>query len=164
MRFLEQDLEEIIFKTDNIKLNERGLDISGTKIRQLRIGNYGTADIITYEKIKTPFDNYLDITIWELKKDIINTETLLQAIRYCKGVKRYLETYRCFHNFNLKIKLVGKTIDKNSDFIYLTDFFNTDDLNSDKGIKEVSFYTYEYDFDGISFNQESEYKLTDEGF
>ena len=47
MSFLEKDLEDIIFETDNDLLFEHGLFIDGQKKRQVRIGNYGIADLIT---------------------------------------------------------------------------------------------------------------------
>jgi hypothetical protein len=50
MDFLEKDLEDIIFDSPNEELRKRGLNIWGKKKRQLNIGNYGRADIITYDK------------------------------------------------------------------------------------------------------------------
>lgn len=45
--FFEKTLEDIIFNTDNELLCEHGLLISGKKLRQVKIGNYGIADLIT---------------------------------------------------------------------------------------------------------------------
>lgn len=167
MNFLEKDLEDIIFNTDNEKLCSRGLFIGGKKIRQPRIGNYGIADIISYRKIYLPFARYsfLKIDVWELKKEEINTNTLLQAVRYCKGIKRYLEKYRDFQYFNLNINLIGKHINTNETFIYLTDLIGSDDeLECSQNLNEISLYTYEYNFDGIFFKREHGYCLTNEGF
>ena len=50
MKFLEKDLEEIIFETSNKELNERGLFVYGKKYRQLRIGNYGVADLVVVDR------------------------------------------------------------------------------------------------------------------
>ena len=47
MRFLEKDLEQIIHESGMDQLNERGLPIDGKMFRQMRIGNYGIADLIT---------------------------------------------------------------------------------------------------------------------
>ena len=44
MNFLEKNLEDIIFETDNVDLRKRDLFIFGKKKRQVRIGNYGTCD------------------------------------------------------------------------------------------------------------------------
>lgn len=167
MSFLEKDLEDIIFDTDNQILCSRGLPIRGKKFRQLRIGNYGVADIVSYRK-KYSFDEdapYIVIDIWELKKGEINIETLLQALKYCKGIMRYLWRYRGFYSFNININLVGRSIDTRRSFIYLTDLIG---VESGEGcecrLTEISYYTYEYDFDGISFREESGYGLINEGF
>ena len=54
MKFLEKDLEEIIwdaYKNDKLSLiNNRGLFINGLIKRQLRIGNYGIADLVQEEE------------------------------------------------------------------------------------------------------------------
>ena len=83
MKFLEKNLEDIIFETDNEKLQERGLDIRGKKFRQLRLSHYGIADIVTVSRI----GQSLQIDIFELKKDVITVDTLLQALRYIEGIK-----------------------------------------------------------------------------
>ena len=48
MKFLEKDLEQIIFESGRDSLRERGLSISGKLLRQLRIGNYGIADLVEF--------------------------------------------------------------------------------------------------------------------
>jgi len=50
MKFLEKDLEEIIFNADMKDLPEKGLHFTGVIKRQLRIGNYGVADLVTFTK------------------------------------------------------------------------------------------------------------------
>jgi hypothetical protein len=50
MKFLEKDLEEIIFNSCKIKLCNRGLTLPEKIKRQVRIGNYGVADLIGFEK------------------------------------------------------------------------------------------------------------------
>ena len=45
MTFLEKDLEQIIFETPKEKLQEKGLVIKGKLLRQIKIGNYGIADL-----------------------------------------------------------------------------------------------------------------------
>lgn len=167
MDFLEKNLEDIIFDTDNDKLYSRGLPIIGKKFKQLRIGNYGIADIVSCRKIYLPFSNhsFLKIDVWELKKGEIDASALLQAVRYCKGIKQYLEKCKHFYDFSLNINLVGKYIKSSDDFIYLTDLIGPDDeLDYNQGLKEISYYIYEYDFDGISFKREDRYCLINEGF
>ena len=64
MKFLEKDLEQIIYESSNKLLREKGLNIRGKKYRQLRIGNYGIADIISVRR----YEDCLYINIYELKK------------------------------------------------------------------------------------------------
>jgi len=162
MIFLEKDLEQIIFETDNELLQDKELYISGKKLRQLRIGNYGIADLVTFEKsgyypkCENGGGFYVEnikITIYELKQNKINLSSFMQAIRYAKGIKRYLENRNFYHNYELYICLIGKEIDLNADFVYLSDIINN-----------LSLITYSYDFDGISFKNHYNYKLTNEGF
>jgi hypothetical protein len=161
MDFLEKNLEDIIYETDNKLLNQRGLWISGTKKRQLRIGNYGIADIITYRTNNIHFCNNcysspeLLIDIYELKKDKIDFSTFLQAIKYYKGIERYLDEVRDFNwPVSYRINLIGKYIDMSDSFIFLPEF--TD--------QKVRFYTYSYDFDGIKFKDQRRFCLTHNGF
>ncbi len=164
MKFLEKDLEQIIFETRNELLQEKGLGISGKKVRQLRLGNYGIADLVTltkpeFETSENPLYNgfhcepvYIDI--YELKQDKISVSAFLQACGYYKGVSEYIsKNKKIKRSYKIRLNLIGKTIDKSSQFIYLTDIFD-----------DVFFYTYDYDFQGISFKMEHNYVLTNPGF
>lgn len=165
MKFLEKDLEEIIFNSDNDLLNERGLCLCKKLKRQLKIGNYGIADLIGFTR---PFYDYSKgskiliedgrIQIIELKNDKINVSAFLQAINYLKGIRSYLRK-RNFHTYNyiFEIVLIAKNIDKDSSFIYLTDLVQSENF-------EITYYTYDYKMDGIFFNLESGYSLKEEGF
>lgn len=164
MRFLEKDLEEIIFTTPNYELYRRGLPVPFHLKRQVRIGNYGIADLVGFQRA-----NYTDgsgdnntIHIIELKQDNISVSTFFQALRYAKGLKRYLHKkgkrlWRCSHA-NIKITLIGKRIEINSDVIYLPDVFN-----HFQGVY-IELYTYDYEIDGLKFKRHDNYSLTNEGF
>jgi hypothetical protein len=171
MEFLEKDLEEIIFNANISDLHERGLYVDGIKKRQLRIGNYGIADMVTLER--PHYNPYLNatlkgtITIYEFKKDSINISAFLQAIRYLKGIRRYLKKRNIEDNYNYKITLVGRSIDLSSSFVYLTDLISSYDLQvrlEEESVFKLSIYTYSYDIDGLNFDEVSDYKLTHEGF
>jgi hypothetical protein len=159
MEFLEKNLEDIIFKTSSNDLRKRGLYVRGKRFRQLRIGNYGIADMVTINKGYLEDTHYtipvINITVYEFKKNLIDTDTLLQASRYINGIKRYFYKHEKFINkeINFKIVLVGKTISKSDDFTFLSDF-----------IKDLQVYTYDYNFDGIKFTERSGWFLTEEGF
>ena len=154
MKFLEKDLEEIIYETPNEKLVEKGLNIRGNKIRQLRIGHYGISDIVTY----TIFNGDLFITVFELKKESAGISAFLQAVRYVKGIKEYLEHREFSGNVSFHIVLVAKKIDTKSDYIFLEQFMNESYSLS------LSNYSYEYNFDGVTFKLEEDYKLINNGF
>ncbi len=157
MDFLEKNLEDIIFETDNKTLHSRGLFIEGKKRRQIRLGNYGIADIITH-RIKRTYlsENYTEpsllFNVLELKKDKIDAGTLLQATRYCKGLERYIQQRKPLLDLEFKVTLIGKEV-CHSDFIYLADIMHN-----------LNVYTYKYEFDGIRFRNESRYFLSEEGF
>lgn len=167
MEFLEKDLEQIIWEASDKELRERGLFLLGKRFRQLRIGNYGIADLVTVHR-QQKYEDFiygkLIITVYELKKDKIGISAFLQALNYCKGISSYLEK-REFSDYTLSIVLVGKSIDSSGSFIYLTDLIGNYSDNYDKGyINEINYYTYSYKIDGLSFKGESGYSLTDEGF
>lgn len=182
MKFLESDLEEIICKTQNEKLQDKGLFIEGEKLQQLRIGNYGVSDIVSYKRscdyvdfkqkdipyrlgeVYELFDNHrLDIQLFELKKDKISLSALMQAVRYCKGINSYMSKHRNKIKYNLSINLVGKEIDLSNDLVYLSDLFSFYDEPLNK-VNGVNLYTYDYGFDGIEFKDHGGYKLNEEGF
>jgi hypothetical protein len=174
MDFLEKDLEEIIFSTPNEQLRKRGLNINGIKRRQVYIGNYGRADIITRETSES-LDYYPNLihedkeyfsfssekihlfTIYELKQNKLNINSFLQAINYCKGISDYIDNNKCLSSYNFNICLIGKEIDKSNAFCYLPDFINSSSFS-------LFIYTYSYEFDGVKFKSHSQYSLTDNGF
>lgn len=149
MTFLEKNLEDIIFETPNELLHERGFFLFGKKKRQVRIGNYGIADVITWYRC----DNKLFINILELKKDRISIDTFLQAVGYVQGIRHYLSRRGFTHDVSFKIKLIGKEIDNLSTFCYLPDIYPS-----------IELITYTYEFDGISFHSQHGYTLTNNGF
>lgn len=152
MNFLEKNLETIIFETDNTILQERGLEISGVKRRQVRIGNYGICDIVTINRMRR--NNALDIKVYELKRDFVDVSTLLQSLSYCRGIQRFFQKRGISAFFS--IVLIGLTVDKNSSFAYLPDLLSADFT--------LELYEYKYDFDGISFNSIDGLCLPNEGF
>jgi len=174
MKFLEKDLEQIICKTDASKLQEKGLPLYGKLLKQVKIGTYGIADLVTIEKpyynpyFKRHFKGM--ITVYELKKDKISVSAFFQAVRYVKGIQRYLEQRGhkiTMGHFNFTIRLIGSEIDLDSSLIYLADLLP--DYIGDYSIDSenrmfVDFYTYDMDIDGLNFTNEYSYKLTDEKF
>lgn len=168
MKFLEKDLEQIIFESNLSHLWGRGLYLQGRKLRQVRIGNYGIADLVILKRpAGDDFEKHRGIiTVCELKQNKIGVSAFLQALGYLKGIDNYLgKRGFCLDNFDYEICLIGSEMESNSSFSYLTDFLIHE--VSDKAYfprLHLSCYTYSYDFDGISFSREDGYKLIDEGF
>lgn len=176
MNFLEKDLEEIIYKADKAELSERGLNIKGKLFRQLRIGDYGIADLVSFERMPAVVaihsedyaqwkkgdrdmvrEGRLIVTIYELKKDKIGVSAFLQAIGYLKGLDRYLSSRDI--QITPKIVLIGKSLDTSSTFSYLTDYVYNVDCES-----FVESITYDYGMNGVSFNSHGGYHQVKEGF
>lgn len=171
MEFLEKDLEQIIFESSSEDLWDRDLWVRGLRLRQLKIGNYGRADLVTIER---PFYHPVwesmcrgVITIYELKKDDISPSTLFQAIRYAKGIQSWVEKHKpkLAGYIDYRIILVGKR--STGDICYMSDFFSPDlsERNEDEApLTSVHCYEYKYKLDGIYFHELSGYQLKDEGF
>ncbi len=168
MNFLEKDLEQIIWESDNEKLEQKGLLIDGKKYRQLKIGGFGIADLVTvkkqyyYNRELEKYIPFLAITVFELKKEKVGISAFLQAVRYCKGIKTYLEDKYFDLEFTFDIFLVSKEVDKVSDFIFLTDLFKS--YKNFGYINNIKYYSFSYDIDGIRFKNEELYNLVHKGF
>ena len=97
MNFLEKDLEQIIYEADKELLAEKGLRVNGKLLRQVRIGNYGIADLVSIRRpYQDTFFGYQEkglITIYELKKENISVSAFLQAIGYARGIMRWMEQH-----------------------------------------------------------------------
>lgn len=168
MEFLEKNLEDIIWESDRSKLKERGLNVFGKAKRQLKIGNYGIADLVCVDRRSihsSKNQSYLDITVYELKRNAIGVSAFFQAIRYCKGIQSYLNQYHPNIEYNLNIVLIGDNVDTTGSFCYIPD------LIYDRGIEfptqqivSISFYSYKYKIDGIWFEYKCQFNLIDEGF
>lgn len=142
MKFLERNLEDIIFETDNKKLLERGLPIFGKKFRQVNLGSYGIADLVCFERNK----DQITITVIELKKDCVNLDTLIQALRYVEGIKKYFKLRRFYEKSNIKyiIRICGSKISNQKEIQLITSNMSDDFLLIDS-------HKYEYGIDGLRF-------------
>jgi hypothetical protein len=168
MKFLECDLEEIIMSVNDVKLSERGLHIGSKKKNQVRIGNYGVADIVSFHTPNWFFSRgemvlieKPKIQVIELKKDAVSLSSFIQAVGYLKGIQRYMDKVRNIDilDYNWEIVLIGKTVDFSSNLVYLPDLFDLEQNSIG-----VSIYTYEYEFDGLTFKPHHGYSLIKEGF
>lgn len=168
MEFLEKDLEDIIYDSDLGDLDSAGLFLQGKCYRQLRVGNYGYADLVYFQR---PY--FLDgmitergsITIVELKKGSIGEDTFFQAIKYALGIRNYLyKNHRMIYDFcYIKIILVGRTLDLNGNLCYLPTLLKR---NNDMfcALSNVKLYTYKYTLHGLTFEELVGYSLNNEDF
>ncbi len=171
MKFLEKDLEQIIYDANKELLAEKGLYIRGKLLRQLRVGNYGIADLVEFKRpYYHPYYKRTikgEVIVYELKQDKIGISAFLQALGYLKGIKSFFENKGIEDNYHYSITLIGKEIDTASTFIYLTDFLQLDisesDIDSESKFTLLN-YLYSYDIDGIKFNQIEGYDLLSKGF
>lgn len=169
MKFLENDLEKIIYTSGRKELESRGLLIEGELRRQLKIGNYGIADLVSitkpcYDYSRDCKKNILvpgSIKIFELKKEKIGIAAFLQSLNYAKGILEYLKLRNKEHLFTIGITLIGKDIDTSGSFCYLPELLA---FQHTEYVGYIEFYTYEYNLDGIRFTDQYGYKLKDNGF
>lgn len=159
--FLEKNLEDIIFESDRNELFDRGLSISGKLFRQFNLGNYGIADLVTYEDADyedrnkdSPYEVDYIVTVFELKRKLIDFSTLAQAIRYVAGLIFYNKIHYKNNTFQYKIVLIGSEIEEKPEFLYFPELILSDYANPvieiDK-IVGIEFIKYSYDFNGINF-------------
>lgn len=159
MNVLEKDIEELIFNNiyDTDLMKSKGFKVFESKYyRQPDLGSYGIPDIVGVSI--SYYRNYcrtLNFTIYELKKDAINVNALMQASRYVKGIQEILKLVDLkslrIEDINFKIVLIGKTIETHGDFVFLCDY-----------IENLILYIYELDFEkGVKFINHQGYHVTD---
>ncbi len=159
MNILEKEIEDIIWNAIHSEpqiLSDRGLYIppNHTWFRQLDLGSYGIADMVSVRKGLDPFDDTktLYVTVYELKKDEINLGVLLQAASYCKGILRIADKFAKNHTIEFRIRLIGKTLNMGNNFCYLPDCFPL-----------LQIFTFAINMtDGIKFHNEYNYKQNNE--
>jgi hypothetical protein len=170
MKFIEKDLEEIIYTSGRDVLEERGLLIEGELRRQVKIGNYGIADLISITKpfycsgrTGKPELQMGCITIYELKKEQIGISAFLQVLSYVKGVYEYLKKRKKDHLFYVSVVLIGRNIDTTGAFCYIPELLQiTSSSFFENGF--FSFYTYRYEIDGLHFECREDFDLVKQGF
>jgi hypothetical protein len=172
MKFLEKDLEQIIFESGRDSLENRGLSINGKLFRQLKIGNYGIADLVEftrpiYDGPKRKFLVPGTITVYELKKENIGIASFLQALHYVKGIQTYIESKNKSKYYIFNIVLIGRSIDLSGSFCFITDMLSINNRYYDGAYMEngtINFITYDYNINGLFFKSRSGYNLSNEGF
>ena len=157
MNFLEKDLEDIIYEASQTKegrnlLKDRNLQIRpiGKMFRQVRLGTYGIADLVDVSIQSAIYNGmrlrYLCVDIIELKRGVIDYSALGQACRYLTAIKELRQSinHKKFYEYNFHITLIGSKFDNKDDDSFV---FLYNELND-----VVDAFTYNYTFNGISFN------------
>jgi hypothetical protein len=173
MNFLEKDLEEIIYTSGRDVLEERGLTINGKLLRQVKIGNYGIADLIEFVRpsYDGPDRDILcpgRITIYELKKEQIGIAAFLQSLNYLQGITKFLEKKEINDHYIIDIVLIGKNLDKSGSFCFITDLLSINSSFADRynifgQNGSISYYTYTFDINGLEFHLQNGYDLKNNG-
>ena len=160
MNITEKELEDCIWdaitknKYNELAKNGFYLDFGATFYRQFNFTPYGVCDLCSVRFSKDDYSQWhAHVNIYELKKDTVNEDTFLQAIRYAKAVQMMAVEWNTFHarknwiNIHINIHLIGKSVKTTNEFIYLTDIFDN-----------VFFYKYKIDIvKGVSFIKECDY-------
>jgi hypothetical protein len=149
MKFLEKDLEEMIFihlgNHEGCKLlEERGLflnnEIDFINLRQPSLSSYGIPDIVTISfggrENKTLF---LTINIIELKIVPLTNSHISQVMRYEEGIKDYISTLDVNIEVDFNLILIGSGY--SDDFIWIN-----------QNISNLSSYVFNFDLkNGLNF-------------
>lgn len=159
MKFLEKDLETIIYENKN-RLGTKGLNLdfhpcTTTKLlRQVRLGCYGVADLVHLEVFNREKDpnrtkapqkkRVVLVTVIECKLNVIDINAYAQAKRYITAIKQYVKQHR-LHNTQVLYRsiLIGNEVCTKGDFA----FVHSNDTTCD-------IYTYRYGFNGIEFTRD----------
>lgn len=131
--FLEKTLEDIIYENRK-EIHYKGLPkFKKVAFRQVYLPSGRIIDILSYDLS----NGYINFDIYELKKDYINNDAVCQAIRYWDEIEQLIKG--SFKGYSVKIIMIGK----NSDQMPFLDHLNI----------PVSVYEYDYQLNGISFNE-----------
>lgn len=146
MDFLEKDLETILYETPQELVRDRGLGIFNYDqiFRQVQIGNYGIADIITVSTTS----KWSNIMIYELKNKLVNTAAFWQLIRYMRGIEWFIEQGNLRERFSVYGVLVGRDMDMTGELCYIPEVTNN-----------IKIYTYDYKMTGMNFSRVNGFHL-----
>jgi hypothetical protein len=159
MAFSEKDIETLIYR----ELSERNYDsdiweslinehrhegILWVK-RQVNMGAYGIADIVFASRIPSGIGHSRDllhVEVVELKKNLVDIRTLIQAERYRRCVYRFIQKKHPRMIFKVSSTLIGSGLNTSSDWLYLTDT-----------MPDTRVFTFRHYVDGISLESHEDF-------
>lgn len=153
--FLEKSLEDVIYDSANDSyqrelLKQHGLPIRGKMYRQLDLGAYGRADLVTFCLGNKAFETRtLYVDVYELKRGVLTIEALLQANRYLTALETFFsETKDICERFLFqgRVILIGSEIENGNDFSRLLCHLPSHNIDI-----EYRFYTYKFCLGGLYF-------------
>lgn len=153
--FLEKSLEDVIYDSANDfyqreLLIQHGLPIRGKMYRQLDLGAYGRADLVTFHLSNKEFESRtLYVDVYELKRGVLTVEALLQANRYLTALETFFSETKDYCErflFKGRVILIGSEIENRNDFSYLLCHLPSRNMDT-----EYRFYTYEFRLGGLYF-------------
>ena len=158
MTFLEKNLEDIVYDTSQYLVFSRGLDCYefDIKLRQLNLGAYGIADIVT---AAVSINNntgrtQILISVYELKKDAVDMAAFLQGARYVRGIQHYLSHHDLSNvDISYRIILIGSSTSLSCEVGYFPHIFSN-----------LYIYSYSYEWNGIWFSRNDNIQIIDPGF
>ncbi|GAB3324700.1 hypothetical protein GCM10027299_22080 [Larkinella ripae] len=171
MELSEKDLEDTIYNaaiTDvgRLFLHQRGLAIEGKIFRQVNLGEYGIADLVTVHYLgkkkaieagtdRSSLKKTIAVTVYELKKGALGPSTLTQVHRYMRGVQVLVKAAKKEDQpkINFQILIGGVLI---GDTVESIDFW---DLTT--SCPGISAYIYKFDYKGLSFIEIKNNHITD---
>lgn len=133
LNILEKDLEDYIYNLSQTregrdKMLKDGIDIPCPLYRQVRIGDSGIADLIGFclepKDLNVWDTDNIFVEVMELKKGIINLNTLLQACRYARCLMNSLAEDFSGHTFTPRITLIGDNINYSKEFFAVMSLMN----------------------------------------
>lgn len=150
----EKELEDYIYsKLENSYNPINGDDINWCA-RQVEIGPYGIIDLITIAFHPCEYHAGIDITIIEVKKEIITAKAFAQLARYMKGIRHYFESYENKVSYSVRGILVAPDIDKSDSSIYL--------INE---CEDISVYLSKMNLEsGVEFEHQENWHVNDPDF
>jgi hypothetical protein len=148
----EKELEDYIW--NNLEAKDRpDIPLGGHywKKRQVRINKSNIADMIFFDRGFSYYEPHI-VTIAELKRDEINIDTFLQAMRYAHHVKKFFRKRKI--EVIIKIVLIGRCNNLPYAIKYLSGLMGKNIF--------IRTFTYQHKNGHFFFKQDEEFSINRE--
>ena len=156
MKFLEKDLEDIIYEMSLthegcVALRKRGFYFSNWDFpftRQLDLGRFGKPDLIQIAGLSCGGEKMLEVNICELKRGNTSMDTFDQSLKYIRGIDYVIDELGIrdqFSSIHYSLVMVGKSHDLSDNHVYLAHMLRNDHIY-------IKLLSYEFSIDkGLVF-------------